>query len=144
MSEYNKEYVVENVVRERGGPGDIELLVKRTAQSDGPTGTQDLPQDPGQAGKGQVAAYAKQLAGTPMRSSPESGSKIQRADPLASQFQHGHVSLLIADWNSPYVEELAAFWTGLYADQVDASSRAFARLVSGGGQVRSGVAIGSY
>ena len=137
-------YTVEDVVRERGLPGDIRQLILRTAKSDGPGVVQDFPQDPGQAGKSQVVSLARDLAGYNMRSSPESGSKIQRAEIVASQCQHGQFQLVRAAWNAAYIDEMAGFWTGPYSDQVDGTSRSFARLVTMGGRVRSGVAHGSY
>jgi phage terminase large subunit-like protein len=56
-------YYVEDVVRDRGGPADVERLIYNTAVFDGTDVRISLPQDPGQAGKVQALALAKLLAG---------------------------------------------------------------------------------
>ena len=129
MSCFDGEFVIEDVVRERGDPGDIERLIKRTAEHDTRRVPIDLPQDPGQAGKGQVRTFVKMLAGWTVYSSPETGSKITRADPVASQAKHRNLYLLEAFWTKRLIAEFTAFWTGEYSDQVDAASRAFQRLL---------------
>ena len=136
-------YTVEDVVRIRGTLGEVESLILETARRDGPDVTQDLPQDPGQSGKSQVQYLNRVLVGFPMKSSPESGSKIQRAEIFASQCQHEHVRMIEGRWTNAYVDEMVSFWTG-DTDQVDATSRAFARLMTHRGGVKVGVAYGSY
>ena len=64
-----------------------------------------------------------------MTSSPESGSKVTRAEPFASQCNVGNVTLTEGAWNRDYIEELRNFPNGVYDDQVDASSRAFMELL---------------
>ena len=91
---------------------------------------QSLPQDPGQAGKGQAAALVGMLAGHQAVTSLESGDKGVRARPLASQVNAGNVLMLRGAWNTDFVEELRLFPNGLHDDQVDAASRAFNELLS--------------
>ncbi len=62
-------------------------------------------------------------------SSPETGSKEIRAEPFASQVNIGNVALCAAAWNRAYIDELRHFPNVAYDDQVDASSRAFMRLM---------------
>jgi predicted phage terminase large subunit-like protein len=59
----------------------------------------------------------------------ESGDKEVRAAPLASQAKGGNMFVCEGKWRSAYIAELSTFPRGLYADQVDASSRAYARLI---------------
>lgn len=67
-----------------------------------------LPKDPGQAGKAQAQSFVKMLAGFPVKTIAESGSKEVRAEPFAAQWQHGNVDVLLADWNEMYFSELRA------------------------------------
>ena len=109
---------------------DRDALLKKTADADGRGRVkQSLPQDPGQAGKGQVAGFAKLLAGHSLHFSPETGDKVTRADPMASQINVGNVLLLRAPWNDPFKDECRLFPNGRYDDQVDGASRAFAQLL---------------
>lgn len=137
-------YYIEHVVRIRASPGDLESAIVETAKADGLGVTIDVPQDPGQAGKSQVLAFAKTLAGFVMRASPESGSKEQRAEAFAAQCERGNVYVVRGDWTEEFVEELCLFPAGTYKDQVDATSRAFARLLQSGGMASAGVSSGSY
>jgi predicted phage terminase large subunit-like protein len=93
--------------------------------------TIDFPQDPGQAGKSQKWRFAELLMGFKFRSTPETGSKEQRAEPLAAQVGAERVHLVRGDWNSAFIEEMRNFPGGSLKDQVDAASRAFAGLVGG-------------
>lgn len=83
----------------KGEPWEVERRILETAQMDGIGTDVLLPQDPGQAGKAQVQYLTRQLSGSVVRSSPETGSKELRASPFASQVAAGNVSILRADWN---------------------------------------------
>ena len=123
-------YYVEDVVRERGGPADVERLIYNTAVFDGTDVRISLPQDPGQAGKVQALALAKLLAGFDARFSPESGDKQERAMPVSAQAEVGNVKIVRGAWNQPFLDELCSFPTGSYKDQVDGLSRAFSMLLA--------------
>lgn len=118
-------WIIADVARERLGPGDVEELILNTASLDGGDCRISLPQDPGQAGKSQVAALTRMLAGYGVSSSPESGDKVTRAEPFAAQVNVGNVLMLRGNWNKPLIDEMRAFPAGKYKDQVDALSRAF-------------------
>lgn len=87
-----------------------------------------IPQDPGQAGKEQAQSYVGFLAGFNVQTERVNGSKINRAEPFASQWQQGNVLLLRGDWNRIYTNELSSFPDGLHDDLVDASADAFNSL----------------
>lgn len=131
----NNVYYIENAVRERGSPAEVDKLIKSTADRDGVAVKISIPQDPGQAAKGQVLAFAKLLAGFNVRFSTESGDKIQRADPVSAQAEVGNVKIVKTGdpakdaWIEPFLEEITMFPAGTYKDQVDALSRAFAELL---------------
>lgn len=121
---------VEHVTRERKEIEEAEQHIEDTAREDGMMVDQDLPQDPGQSGKSQKRALAKRLSGLAFSFSPETGSKEDRAIPFASQWNAGNVVLVKGAWNDPFLAELSTFPRGEFKDQVDASSRAYARLLA--------------
>lgn len=122
-------YVISDMVRMRAGPDDRDAALKNTASRDGVGVRIGIPQDPGQAGKTQVLHLTRQLAGWPVRTSPESGDKITRAEPLASQVNVGNVLLLRGGWNDDLISEMRLFPNGRNDDQIDALSRAFGELI---------------
>jgi len=128
----NRRLVVENVVGCRGGPDEVERLIVNTASQDGKSIRVGLPQDPGQAGKAQVAYLTKSLQGYHVESSPESGDKVTRAGPIASQVNVGNVDIVEGPWNRSFLDELGAFPSGAKLDQVDALSRAYSMLLDMG------------
>lgn len=125
-------FTIEDVVRFRGGPREVEQTIVATAITDGPDIAIGLPQDPGQAGKHQAAYLTGILAGYVVQATPETGKKETRAMPVASQVAAGNVAVVQAAWNRVLIDELAGFPAARYDDQVDALSRAFAMLVTQG------------
>ena len=123
-------WVIVDMVRLRGAPEEVEATILATAQRDGRGVRISLPQDPGQAGKSQVLYLTKKLAGWRVDSSPETGDKMTRAAPFASQVNVGNVALLRGAWNRPLIEELGGFPAATHDDQVDALARAFAALMA--------------
>jgi predicted phage terminase large subunit-like protein len=122
--------IVADAKRKQFGTAKRDQLIKATASADGFGLMQSLPQDPGQAGKGQVAALTAMLAGHVVHASPETGDKIVRSRPFASQVNQGNVVMLRGPWNTEFIDELKTFPNGLNDDQVDAASRAYAALIS--------------
>ena len=130
-------FVVADVVRARAEPAAVEALVRRTAERDGPGVVIGLPQDPGQAGRAQVGWLTRAVAGHRVVATPETGSKVLRAQPVAAQVNAGNLSVLDAAWAPVFLEELADFPGGVKDDQVDALSRAFGLLVEQGRGARA-------
>lgn len=122
-------YIIGDVVAGRWNPGDAESNILRTVQDDGNGIKQSLPQDPGQAGKSQKSALGKLLAGFDFTFSPESGTKEDRARPLAAQVENGNVFLVRGPWNETFLDEITKFPNGAFKDQTDAATRAFMELV---------------
>jgi len=121
-------FLVLDVVRLRGGPHEVEKAIVATAHQDGRSVPIGLPQDPGQAGKHQVAWLAARLTGHRVVASPETGAKLTRALPVAAQAEAGNLCLLRGAWNRTLLDELRDFPHGRKDDQVDALSRAFSML----------------
>lgn len=113
---------------ERDRVENPEPMVLRVASQDGPLVEIDIPQDPGAAGKVQSRAIIASLLGYTARCSPESGDKIQRANPIATQAEAGNVSVLAGPWNQAFLDEIETAPNG-YMDQIDAMSRAFRKFV---------------
>jgi predicted phage terminase large subunit-like protein len=121
--------LVTDVQRLRGSPGEVEAVILASAREDGAEVLISLPQDPGQAGRAQVAYLTRRLAGFRVTATPETGSKITRASPVAAQVEAGNLRLLRGRWNLPFLDELRDFPHGNKDDQVDALSRAFMTLL---------------
>lgn len=121
--------VIEDVVRVRATPSQVEDLILLTAQIDDYACSVEIPQDPGQAGKAQSHALIKKLSGFSVHSRSVTGDKVTRAKPLSAQAEAGNVVLIKGPWNQKFIEELEAFpEKGVHDDQVDAASDAFAKL----------------
>lgn len=125
----SKSYIIGNIVRDRVEAGGVLKLVKATAEQDGRKVPIWIPQDPGSAGKINVAYYVGELAGYTVKFDPVTGSKTDRANPLASQAEVGNVYIFRADWNETFLTEVETFPTGSHDDQVDGASSGFAMFV---------------
>lgn len=127
----NGRTVIADATRLRASAGKVRDHILATAKMDkkrlGHVKIR-LPQDPGQAGKGQAQDYIKFLSGFPVTTELESGSKLARAEPFAAQWQHGNVDIVLGSWNEDYLNELEAFPEGKFKDQTDASANGFLEL----------------
>lgn len=135
-------FFVGPVWRGRESAGSIDVKLGTITRKDGPGVIVDMPQDPAQAGKDQRekrVRIAKQAGAHDVRYSPESGSKIYRADAYAAECEKGNVYLISYPKDHPdywdidaYLDELCAFPVGKTKDQVDASTRACNALLGKG------------
>lgn len=123
-------FLIMDVIRLRGSPREIEQAVIDAANLDGTSVHIGLPEDPGQAGKSQVAHFTGLLAGYHVIATRETGSKYIRAEPLSSQVERSNVSMIRADWNRAFTDELRDFPQGRKDDQVDAFVRAFVTIIN--------------
>jgi predicted phage terminase large subunit-like protein len=121
-------WVILDVCRLQGTPGAVEQAIRECAERDGHNCSISIPQDPGQAGKAQKAHLAQMLAGYDVSFTPETGSKVDRARPLASQVEAGNIQIVRAPWNDAFLAEAGLFPNGKFLDQIDAASRAFSHL----------------
>jgi predicted phage terminase large subunit-like protein len=122
-------FIIANVVRIRVGPDERDAAITNTAAVDGFNVKISIPQDPGQAGKTQVLYLTRALSGYRVTSSPESGDKVTRAEPVAAQVNIGNVMMLRGEWNEQLKDEMRMFPNGANDDQVDGLSRAFSELI---------------
>jgi predicted phage terminase large subunit-like protein len=121
-------FFVDDVVRFRGTPADVESAIRSAAERDGTDVVVGLPRDPGQAGLAQIEYLTRALAGYRVVSSPETGSKIVRAQEAAAQTENGRLRIRRAGWTPGFIDELSNFPDYEKDDQVDALSRAFMML----------------
>ena len=121
--------VIVHVAKGHWTPGEVEKKMRSITEVDGHGVVQDFPQDPGQAGKSQKRALGANLHGFTFYSSTETGDKATRAEPLQAQQEAGNVFLVRGSWNKSFIEEAASFPAGAQKDQIDASSRAYSRLL---------------
>lgn len=140
-----------DVVHDRLEPGDRDDMVTATAVADGRAVTIWLEQEPGQSGKSQIEGFRKrpELVGygiNPPRPDPmpstrtsktgtknkepgvPTGSKITRAEALATLWHRRKVFLLRGDWNAKLINELVGFPRAAHDDIVDATSQLLMRL----------------
>ena len=123
-------FIIADMVRLRCAADERDAALKNTAARDGSGVRISIPQDPGQAGKTQVLYLTRALSGYRVHSSPESGDKVTRAEPLAAQINVGNVLMVRGSWNDQLMDEMRMFPNGLFDDQVDALSRAFGELIT--------------
>jgi predicted phage terminase large subunit-like protein len=128
-------YVVADVQRCREESPTVRKLVKLTASLDvqkvmaaGGTYEIQVPQDPGSAGKTVARDMVSALDGYNVHKLIETGSKIDRAEPIATQAENNNLQLVAGPWNEPYIDEMTNFPGLKFKDQADATSGAYARL----------------
>lgn len=124
-------YYVLDHRRTRDTPAKIEQLLVNTASHDGIATEISLPQDPGQAGKSQVATLINLLSAYAVSASPESGDKVTRFKPFSAQAEAGNVDVVRGGWNDVWFSELEGFPEGTHDDDADSTSRAYNALSLG-------------
>lgn len=123
---------------ERLSPMAVERIIRNCATQDGVKCKIRLPQDPGQAGKAQVAHFAKILAGYEFKTRIMTGDKVTRAGPFSSMCEYGRVKVVRAAWNEVLFNHLEEFPPEVGSpDIVDAAVEAFHELTVGSKNVKS-------
>lgn len=123
------QYWILNIQGIRDETGSRDALIKQTALLDGRKVPVLFEQEPGSAGKAQIAYFQRMLPGWTVRGVPSSNSKETRAGPLASQAQSGNILLAEGHWNEDFLSECDVFPTkGVHDDTIDAASGAFEAL----------------
>lgn len=121
-------FYVEDVLRDRWSPGDVEKNLKATASQDGIEVRVRIPEDPGAAGKADAATKIKLLAGYDVTAVRPTGEKSVRAKPASAQAQAGNVKLVRGRWNDTFLDEVCSFPNAQHDDQVDAFADALNEL----------------
>ncbi len=121
--------------RMRGLPGDVEALIRQTAELDGRGMPVYIEQEPGSSGVDVISHYQRSvLVGYNVRGDRATGNKIERMGPLAAAAQAGNVKLLRGAWNAAFLAEAEAVPNGEHDDQIDACAGGLARIAAALGQ----------
>ena len=114
-------YVVENVVRMRGSPLDVEKSIAATAAVDGIGVAVRWEEEPGSSGK-IVSDHLRRrvLTGYDAKGVRATGPKQERWRVLAAAAEAGNVWLKRGAWVADFTDEAAAAPTGAHDDQLDA------------------------
>ena len=115
-------------MRARANPGDVERLLRNTAEQDGNRVRIGFGQDPGQAGKSQALHLVRALSAYTVRGASESGDKLTRFGPFSSQCRAGNVKIRRGAWNEELFRVLEGFPDLAHDDEVDACSGALEML----------------
>jgi predicted phage terminase large subunit-like protein len=126
----SRRFFFDDVKRGQFSPGKVRDLILDTAVEDTSETLVILPKDPGQAGVAQIADLTAMLAGFNVKAEAQTGSKEMRAEPMAGQIEHGHVSCLQDTWTKAFIDEMRFFPKGKFVDQIDAAASAFNALAA--------------
>jgi predicted phage terminase large subunit-like protein len=121
-------YLVMDATAFRGTPAEVERRMFNTASQDGYSVTVNVAQDPGQAGKAQIAALVRMLSGYRVEFSPETGDKVTRFAPFSAQAEAGNILVLRGPWNERWFQMLEGFPELPHDDDCDATARAFSSV----------------
>ncbi len=138
------QYWIEDIVRIRKTPKEVEDRIKQTAIMDklqhGNRVTVVMETEPGSQGISLVDHYRRNiLIGFTLRGHRATGSKELRANPVSSAAEGKNVFLVQGTWIGAFLDEAEGFPLGSHDDQIDAVSGAFEVLVRAGPiQVRTG------
>ncbi len=102
-------FYVEDVARFRANPADRDNEMLKVAHRDGRQCHIRLIQDPGQAGVSERHYLISRFQGFAVSSRKESGDKVERANPVASQAGIGKIILIEGAWNDDFLNELDGF-----------------------------------
>jgi len=120
-----------DIRRVRQKPGDVERLVRQTAETDGKHVVVHLEQEPGSSGVNVIDHYRRNvLPEFAFYGDKVTGDKTERARPLSSAAQAGNVKLVRGPWNVAFLDEAESFPQGSHDDQVDAVSGGRAKLAT--------------
>lgn len=134
MGKAKDRYYIADVVRGRWTPAERNDVILRTAQADAESRGHVrtwFEEQPGAAGVETSDSLVRKLAGYPCRADRVTGSKEERAIPLADGSRQGLVKMIRAPWNNPFVAEWCSFPRGAFKDQIDSTSGAYNKLARG-------------
>jgi predicted phage terminase large subunit-like protein len=131
---YQGRYYILDVIKVRKNPSDVQALIRHTAELDGVNCQIFMEQEPGSSGVMVIDHYARNvLSGFSFRGIKTTGSKIDRARPLAAAVHNGNVFTVRSNWTSDFINECVVFpQEGFHDDCVDAASGAFTQVATAG------------
>ena len=123
-------FYILDVKRGQWASNDRDKIILDTADADGARTRISLPKEPAQAGIDQMIKFKKLLAGRNVVFRPPTGDKETRAENWISAVNLGSYRAVRAPWLFDLKEELRAFPTGSFDDQVDAGGDAHNELTN--------------
>jgi predicted phage terminase large subunit-like protein len=127
IAQHKGAWYVRDVQRFQASSQGNETRIKRTAEMDGRRVIIRFEQEPGSSGKDVISYYQREvLKGYDFKGVRSTGSKIERAGPVASAAEAGNLLLVSGHWIGDFLDELAGFPMVNHDDQVDALSGGFA------------------
>ncbi len=122
-------WVVEDVVRVRDTPANVDKLMLQTARMDGRFTWIREEQEGGASGKAQIAAHVRLFAGFDYAGVSTGGKdKAARWRPFLVQAEGGNVALNPGHWNTEWVNEMITIPYGRHDDTADSVALAFNTL----------------
>jgi len=127
-----RQYFIVDIRADWWASGTRDQEIQQTAETDGKGVTVVIEQEPGSGGKTQAEAIARMLDGWSVEIvvAGSEGSKVLRADPLASAAHVGKIFIVEAPWNARFLEQVRSFPGGKLIDMVDAAAMGFNWLAS--------------
>ena len=127
LSEQYGMYCIEDIIRVRKTPKEIEVLVALAAEADGYDCAIRMEQEPGSSGQITIDHYARNvLAGYNFVGVRSTGSKAERAAIPSAAAQSGNIMILDnCRCKQEFFDEAELFPNGAHDDIVDALSGAF-------------------
>lgn len=125
-------FYIENMIRKQISPGEIEFLVRQTAESDGINTEIVIEQEPGASGKQVIDHYTNNvLPEFRVKGVPTVTSKYIRGHPYLAAAESGKVFMVKGSWNETYLEEFDEIPDGAEDDQFDTSAIAYNEMTGG-------------
>lgn len=127
LAHYQGIYWIEDIIRVQKTPGELEELVRQTAELDGYSCAIRIEEEPGSSGKITTDHYMRKvLNGYDVLGCPISGSKVERARAASAAAQAGRVFVSDRCRNLlPFFDEADMFPYGAHDDTIDGFSGAF-------------------
>jgi predicted phage terminase large subunit-like protein len=121
----NGSFWILDVKRGRWPAHEREQIKLDTARKDGKHVMIVQEQEGGSGGQESAEDTVRRLAGYNVKLDRPKGEKELRCDPFASQVNIGNVTLVKAEWNKEFLEEMKHYPFSAYKDQMDATAGAF-------------------
>ena len=131
---YQGMYIIDDIIRVRKKPNEVETLVRLTAEMDGITCFIEIEQEPGSSGDFTIDHFVRNvLPEFNVKGVKSTGSKVERARTASSAAQGGKVMISNRCRNiTAFFDELDTFPYGAHDDTIDGFSGAFSHFKSTG------------
>jgi len=124
----DKRFIILDVVRGRWEIHEREARIQRVACLDTDEVKIAIERNSGEGGWESAQNTIRNLAGFVVELATPTGSKVDRAEALATQINAGNVLMIKDEWNQLIYDEFSTFPLGKYDDVVDAATIAFNKL----------------